>query len=186
MPRLVSWARSPRQDHIRKRIRAWKQRAKDQSRFSKFAYNTRMRILHSCCDLLWSLDYSPFFLLHMSVFYFVRILSNPNMPVSDILQPFAALTDPWNRLPADITVQNWYKILSTWPARSSHRLLFKECVFEHYCIIILINFVHYIHVNGLTYLSWNDGSNRYLLRRSSSQTMILILTLNLKPSRGQC
>jgi len=30
----------------------------------------------------------------MSVFYFVGILSNPSMPVSDILQPFAALTDP--------------------------------------------------------------------------------------------
>ncbi len=182
MPQLVSLARSQPQDHILKRIRAWKQRAKGQGRSSKFAYITCMWILRVCYDLLWSWV-MPFFLLHMSIFSFISIQRNPCVPMRDILQPFAALTDPWNGLPADTTVQNWYKVLSTWPARSRHILLMKEYVFEHYCVIILIDIVHYIHVNGLPYLSWNDGSNRYLLRRLSSPTMTLILIVNLKQSR---
>jgi len=182
MPQLVSLARSQPQDHILKRIRAWKQRAKGQGRSSKFAYITCMWILRVCYDLLWSWV-MPFFLLHMSIFSFISTQRNPCVPMRDILQPFAALTDPWNGLPADTTVQNWYKVLSTWPARSRHILPMKEYVFEHYCVITLIDIVHYIHVNGLPYLSWNDGSNRYLLRRLSSSTMTLILIVNLKQSR---
>ncbi len=167
MPHLVSWARSQRQDHIRKRIRAWKQRAKGQGRSSEFAYIIRMWILSICYDLLRSLTTAFFYACHSS---FVGILRNHSVPVRDILQPFTSLTYPWNGLPANITVQNWYKVLSTWPARSRHRLLFKEYLFEYYCVIILINIVHYIRVSGLPYFSWNDRSNRYLLlvRRSSS------------------
>ena len=181
MPQLVSLARSQPQDHILKRIRAWKLRAKGQDRSSKFAYITCMWIPCICCDLLWS-RVMPFFLFPMGIFSFISIPRNPGVPMCDILQPFSALTDPWNGLLPTLNT-NWYKVLSTWPARSRHRLLLKEYVFEYYCVIILISIVHYIHVNGLPYLSWNDGSNRYLLRRLSSPTMTLILIVNLKQSR---
>jgi hypothetical protein len=40
---------------------------------------------------------------------------------------------------------------------------------------MLINIVQYIQVNGLPYLSRNDGSNRYLVRRPGPPR-ILILT----------
>ena len=138
MPHLVSWARSQRQDHIRKRIRAWKQRAKGQGRSSEFAYIIRIRILGICYDSLRSLATAFFYICPPS---FIGVLRNHIMPVRDIPQPFTSLTDPWNGLPANITVQNWDKVLPTWPARSRHRLLLKEYVFEYYCIIILTNSV---------------------------------------------
>jgi hypothetical protein len=89
MPHLVSWARSQHQDHIRKRIRAWKQRAKGQGRSSEFAYIIRMRILGICYDSLRSLA-TAFFtsVTHLLLVSFATILCQcvTSLNLSHLLQ----------------------------------------------------------------------------------------------------